>query len=92
MVPLLSVRRALPRRCKEACVTTTQKRIPDPEIQPVMDLWPDAGEILGICRRSAYKAAGTGEIPTIRIGRRLIVPVARLRGMLGMDGGDDAAA
>jgi hypothetical protein len=55
-----------------------------------MDLWPDAGGALGIGRSSTYKAARAGEIPTIRLGRRLVVPVAKLRAMLGADvsGGD----
>jgi Helix-turn-helix domain len=43
----------------------------------------EAGPILGISRASAYEAARTGEIPTLRIGRRLVVPVAALRRMLG---------
>jgi hypothetical protein len=42
-----------------------------------------AGEILGIGRSAAYSAAKAGQIPTIRVGRRLIVPTARLRAMLG---------
>ncbi len=33
-----------------------------------------AGRELGISRNLAYAAAQSGEIPTIRIGRRLIVP------------------
>lgn len=36
----------------------------------------DAGRRLGICRNAAYEAAGRGEIPTIKIGRRLLVPEA----------------
>jgi excisionase family DNA binding protein len=43
----------------------------------------EAGEMLGISRFSAYKAARNGEIPTIRIGRRLVVPLARLNELLG---------
>ncbi len=35
-------------------------------------------ERVGISRTSAYLAAQRGEIPTRRIGRRLIVPVAAL--------------
>lgn len=35
-----------------------------------------AGQALGICRNAAYAAAGRGEIPVIRIGRRLLVPKA----------------
>jgi hypothetical protein len=39
-----------------------------------------AGEVLGISRRSAYRAATTG----IRLGRRLLVPTARLLDLLGL--------
>lgn len=42
-----------------------------------------AGKLLGLSRPSAYAAAASGEIPTIRIGRRLLVPKARLAAMLG---------
>jgi hypothetical protein len=42
-----------------------------------------------LSRQSTYNAAYRGEIPTIRIGRRVVVPVARLRAMLGLDGGGD---
>jgi len=31
-------------------------------------------EILGISRTSAYKAVHNGEIPSIRIGKRILVP------------------
>lgn len=44
---------------------------------------PQAGAVLGIGREAAYNAAKRGEIPTIRIGRRLLVPVLALRKMLG---------
>jgi excisionase family DNA binding protein len=44
-----------------------------------------AGEILGISRRSAYRAAAAGDLPTLRLGRRLLVPTARLLGLLGLD-------
>jgi excisionase family DNA binding protein len=42
--------------------------------------------VLNVSRASAYQAAAKGEIPTIRIGRRLLVPTAALLRML--DGGD----
>lgn len=41
-----------------------------------------AAALLGIGRAGGYKAASTGELPTIRLGRRLVVPVARLLAML----------
>jgi len=43
----------------------------------------EAGELLGLCRSSAYRAAQRGEIPTIRLNGRLHVPTARLRTLLG---------
>jgi hypothetical protein len=43
----------------------------------------EAAGILGLGRASAYTAATNGDLPTIQIGRRLLVPVARLRQMLG---------
>lgn len=41
-----------------------------------------AGQLLGISRRSAYRAANTGELPTIKLGRRLLVPTARVLDLL----------
>lgn len=35
---------------------------------------PQAGAMLGLSRNGAYEAARRGDIPTIRIGARLIVP------------------
>jgi excisionase family DNA binding protein len=35
---------------------------------------PEAGEILGVGRSAAYEGARTGEIPTIKIGKRILVP------------------
>ena len=34
----------------------------------------EAGRLLGIGRGLAYEAARRGDIPTLRIGRRLVVP------------------
>jgi excisionase family DNA binding protein len=44
----------------------------------------EAGRILGLSRSAAYRAAARGEIPTLRFGRRLVVPTARLFAMLGL--------
>jgi excisionase family DNA binding protein len=43
----------------------------------------EAGRLLRISRQSAYQAARSGELPTIRIGRRLLVPRAKLAELLG---------
>jgi excisionase family DNA binding protein len=42
----------------------------------------EAAKRLGIGRNSAYDAAARGEIPTIRIGKRILVPVAALERLL----------
>ncbi|WP_409568315.1 helix-turn-helix domain-containing protein [Methylobacterium sp. E-041] len=42
----------------------------------------EAGRQLGISRNTAYEAAGRGEIPTIRIGRRMLVPVIAFERLL----------
>jgi hypothetical protein len=41
-----------------------------------------AGKALGIQRSSAYAAIRSGELPHIRIGRRIAVPTAWLRQQL----------
>lgn len=54
----------------------------------------EAAELLGIGRNLAYEIAGRdGElagVPVIRVGRRLLIPQARLLAVLGLDGGPDS--
>ena len=50
-----------------------------------------ASEILGVSPRTAYRAANRGQIPTLRIGRRLFVPTARFLDMLGIETSEGAA-
>lgn len=52
---------------------------------------PEAATALGIGRSAAYEAARTGQIPTIRIGKRILVPVAALERMLSGDGNGPAS-
>jgi excisionase family DNA binding protein len=42
----------------------------------------EAARRLGIGRNQAYEAAHRGEIPSIKIGKRLLVPKAALEKML----------
>ena len=42
----------------------------------------EAGTVLGLGRSGAYEAVRRGDIPTIKIGRRLLVPKAALERML----------
>ena len=43
----------------------------------------ETAKILGIGRNSAYEAVARGEIPVIRVGKRLLVPKAALEKLLG---------
>jgi excisionase family DNA binding protein len=52
---------------------------------------PEAGRALGIGRTAAYEAARTGQLPTIRIGKRVLVPVVALKRMLSGYAPDNAA-
>ena len=42
-----------------------------------------AAQVLAISRSAAYRAVRTGEIPSLRVGRRVVVPRARLLELLG---------
>jgi excisionase family DNA binding protein len=50
----------------------------------------ETAKLLGISRGLAFQAVRRGDIPSIRIGRRILVPFARLRALL--DGDGEAAA
>jgi excisionase family DNA binding protein len=64
--------------------------IPDPAQQPTMTV-DETADALGISRASAYEGVRTGDIPAIRIGRRWVIPTAKVRRMLELDGPVSAA-
>jgi excisionase family DNA binding protein len=49
----------------------------------------EAAHELDICRNAAYQAVREGQIPSIRIGKRIIIPRAAFERMLDQAG--DAA-
>jgi excisionase family DNA binding protein len=49
----------------------------------------EAGRLLGISRGHAYALVNRGEIPSLRLGRRIVVPLRALDRLL--DPSDDAA-
>jgi excisionase family DNA binding protein len=57
-----------------------------PSAERVVYTVPEAGRLLGLSRNGSYEAAKRGEIPTIRIGRRLLVPKAPFHRMLEVAG------
>jgi excisionase family DNA binding protein len=64
--------------------------VPTPTEQPTIRV-EEAGRYLGLGRSASYNAARAGDIPTIRVGRRLLVPTAPFRAMLGLDAVGGAA-
>jgi len=52
--------------------------------QPTMSV-PEAGHWLGLGRASSYAAAQRGDLPTIKLGGRLVVPTAALARILELD-------
>jgi excisionase family DNA binding protein len=46
----------------------------------------EAGEMLGISRAFAYELVARGELPVIRLGRRLLVPKVGLLALVGQTG------
>jgi excisionase family DNA binding protein len=55
--------------------------MPDPGSKPTLTV-DEVSSIIGCSRSSAYEAVRRGELPSLRIGRRLLIPTARLREML----------
>lgn len=46
---------------------------------------PEAGELFyGLSRNGSYEAAKRGDIPTIKIGGKIVVPVAPIAEKLGL--------
>jgi hypothetical protein len=65
--------------------TELDRRMPVPEAKedPITITVPEAGKrYFGLCRNAAYDAAARGQIPTIKIGRLLRVPVRALERMI----------
>jgi excisionase family DNA binding protein len=52
----------------------------------------EAARLLRIGRASAYKAAAIGELPTVRVGKRLIVPFDRLLALLNGESSSKTSA
>lgn len=47
----------------------------------VLDV-PEAGRLLNLSRATAYALARSGQLPTVRFGRRILVPKAALERLL----------
>ena len=58
-----------------------------PEIEKLTLSVPEAAEALGVSRAQAYIMVNSGELPSIRVGRRRLVPLDKLR--LWIDGREE---
>ncbi len=63
----------------------------DDDLPPILTV-DQTAQVLGISRGLAFTAVRAGDIPSIRIGRRILVPRDRLRQMLGVDPAEPVAA
>jgi excisionase family DNA binding protein len=55
----------------------------DPRL-PVLLRVEQACALLGISRSAGYRAAMAGDLPILRLGRRIYVPTVQLLAMLGL--------
>jgi excisionase family DNA binding protein len=62
--------------------------LPDPTERPTLTV--DAvAEILGLDRKTVYAAINSGELPSLRVGRRILVPTSWLAARITPDPDDD---
>jgi excisionase family DNA binding protein len=66
---------------REDAAEAVRKTLPDPEREPVLSV-SRAGEIVGLSRNAAYAAVARGELPSLRFGRKIVVPTHALLELL----------
>jgi len=66
-----------------------KKLLPDPKSQPTLSV-DDVAEILGLDRKTVYASVRSGELPSLRVGRRILVPTRWLAARIAPDA-DEAA-
>lgn len=67
---------------------------PMSEPEPPQRLTYTVGEAalaLGVSRRHAYQLVARGALPSLRLGRRLVVPIRAVEKLLDQTGGNHAA-
>jgi excisionase family DNA binding protein len=48
----------------------------------VWNVWPDVGKRLNLSKTTTWKMIHTGQIPSIRLGKRYVVPKAALEKLI----------
>lgn len=59
------------------------RRLPDPATEPTLTI-ARAAAIAGVSIRHVYVLAQSGELPSTRIGKRIVIPTARFLAYLGL--------
>lgn len=62
----------------------TDRQLPDPDTEPTISV-DRAAVIIGISRRCAYAAVEHGELPAVRIGKRIVIPTAKFLRQIGLN-------
>ena len=57
---------------------------PDDTLEPATFSVPEAAALMGISPSAFYRAIHRGELPALRVGRRFLVPIAKLHALLGL--------
>lgn len=70
-------------------LTQALKNLPTPEEQPTLTV-DEARPFYGLSRGAMFAAVKRGEIPSIRVGRRILLPTAAVRRQLQVDPVDAA--
>jgi excisionase family DNA binding protein len=58
--------------------------LPDPEVRPWLTV-EEALPFLPCGRNGAYAAIKSGQIPSLRVGRKIVIPTAALRRLAQID-------
>lgn len=64
-------------------------QIPDPQVRPTITV-EEGMPFYGLSRSAMFKAVARGDIPSIRVGRRILLPTAAVRRQLQLDEVPDA--
>lgn len=59
-------------------------KIPTPDERPTLTV-EETAEILGLSRWHVYEQVKKGALPSLHLGRRVLIPTGRLRQVLGLD-------
>jgi len=53
---------------------------------------PEAAKLLGLSRSSTYEAVRRGDLPSIRVGGRVLIPIQRLEALINSEASDESEA